>query len=138
MWYPVAVERGGSETAYGVVVPDIPGCFSAGDTFDEALSNVHEAIEQHLETLAEHGEPIPAGLDVAEHLGKPEYDGWIWAAVEVDIAPYLGKSHKVNVTLPDLLLKRIDERVSRSAGYRSRSGFLAQAALHELRRDTAE
>ena len=40
---------------YGVTVPDLPGCFSAGDTFDEALDSVREAIELHLEGLIEEG-----------------------------------------------------------------------------------
>ncbi len=138
MWFPVAVEVGDENTTYGVVVPDIPGCFSAGETFDEALANAREAVEMHLESLAEHGEPIPEGSEVAVHLRDPGYAGWVWAAVEVDVTPYLGKSHKVNVTLPDMLIKRIDETVSRRPGYKTRSGFLAQAALHELSRDASD
>jgi predicted RNase H-like HicB family nuclease len=39
MRYVVAVEKGNKKHSYGVVVPDLPGCFSAGDTLDEALSN---------------------------------------------------------------------------------------------------
>jgi hypothetical protein len=38
MRYVVAIEKGDKRHAYGVVVPDLPGCFSAGDTLDEALS----------------------------------------------------------------------------------------------------
>lgn len=137
MWYPVAIEVGTNDTAYGVVVPDLPGCFSAGDTFDEALVNAREAIEGHLESLADHGEAIPEGSDVSAHLEDPEFAGWVWAVVEVDITPYLGKSHKINVTLPDLLIQRIDALVSRQPAYKSRSGFLAQAALHELTRGSS-
>ena len=43
--YPVAIETGTSTEAYGVVVPDLSGCFSAGDTLDEAMENAKEAIE---------------------------------------------------------------------------------------------
>ena len=39
MRYPIAIEVGDKKHAYGVVVPDLPGCFSAGDTLEEALSN---------------------------------------------------------------------------------------------------
>lgn len=138
MWYPVAVEMGDGNGACGVVVPDIPGCFSAGDTLDEALRNARDAIESHLEVLAEHGDPIPEGSELEDHVRNPEYAGWVWAAVEVDITPYLGRSHKINVTLPDMLIKRIDERVSSSPAYGSRSGFLARAALHELHRDNVD
>ena len=40
MLYPVAVERGDDDHAYGVTVPDIQGCFSAGDTFEEAMNKI--------------------------------------------------------------------------------------------------
>jgi predicted RNase H-like HicB family nuclease len=51
MRYPIAVEVGDKRHAYGVVVPDLPGCFSAGDTLEEALTNAQEAILLHLEGL---------------------------------------------------------------------------------------
>ena len=44
MRYPVAIEPGTARTAFGVVVPDLPGCYSAGDTLDEAIANAEEAI----------------------------------------------------------------------------------------------
>jgi hypothetical protein len=43
MCYPIAVEIGTEAAAYGVVVPDLPGCFSAGDTLDEAVTAAEEA-----------------------------------------------------------------------------------------------
>jgi len=43
MLFPIATERGDDDHAYGVVVADHPGCFSADDTFEEALANVREA-----------------------------------------------------------------------------------------------
>jgi len=134
MHYPIAVEVGDGHHAYSVAVPDLPGCFSAGDTFDEAVDNARDAIEGHLESLADHGDPIPSASAIEQHLADPDYAGWVWAAVEIDMTPYLGKSHKVNVTLPDLLIKRIDNAVARHGEFKSRSGFLARAALHELER----
>jgi predicted RNase H-like HicB family nuclease len=134
MHYPIAIEIGDEQHAYGVIVPDLPGCFSAGDTFDEAIANAREAIEGHLESLSAHGDPIPMATAIQQHLDSPDFTGWVWAVVEVDVSPYLGKSHKINVTLPDLLIKRIDSTVAKHADYKSRSGFLARAALHELER----
>lgn len=134
MLYPIAIEPGNEKHAFGVVVPDIPGCFSAGDTFEEAVLNTREAIEGHLELLCEDGLGIPQASDMKSHLNNQDYVGWVWALVDVDITPYLGKSQKVNVTLPDVLIKRIDDTVARQPIYKSRSGFLAQAALHELGR----
>ena len=50
MKYPIAVEPGDINHAYVVVVPDLPGCFSAGDTLDLAYENVKEAIAGWIET----------------------------------------------------------------------------------------
>ncbi len=55
--YAVIYERG--ETNWGAVVPDLPGCVSIGDTFEEVQKNVKVAIELYLEVLQERGEPIP-------------------------------------------------------------------------------
>lgn len=48
------------EGGFSVFVPALPGCYTQGDTRDEALRMAKEAIELHLESLREHGEPIPA------------------------------------------------------------------------------
>ena len=65
MRYPIAIETGDSKHACGVVVPDLPGCFSAGDTLDEALTNAREAILLHLEGLLDDGRmSIPAKMTV--------------------------------------------------------------------------
>ena len=59
MHYPIAIETGTSTEAYGVVVPDLPGCFSAGDTLDEAMENAKEAIELWLEVAIDDGMAVP-------------------------------------------------------------------------------
>jgi predicted RNase H-like HicB family nuclease len=41
--YPIVVEPCTETAAYGIVVPDLPGCFSAGDTLDEAMAAAEEA-----------------------------------------------------------------------------------------------
>ncbi|MBN8441828.1 MAG: type II toxin-antitoxin system HicB family antitoxin [Thauera sp.] len=132
MLYPIAIEPGDDVHAFGVVVPDIPGCFSAGDTLDEAIGNAREAIELHLEGLAEDDADIPVAGTVAQHQAKPEFAGWIWAVVDVDVTRYMGKAEKINITLPASLIRRIDDFVARHPEYRSRSGFLAQSALDRI------
>jgi len=57
-WYQVVLTPE-DDGGFSVSVPALPGCFSQGDTRDEALSMAREAIELHLESLREHGEPIP-------------------------------------------------------------------------------
>jgi predicted RNase H-like HicB family nuclease len=65
MRYPIAIEPGTSSTAYGVAVPDLPGCFSAGDTLEEALAAVEEAAAAWIDAALDAGEavPPPSSLD---------------------------------------------------------------------------
>ena len=57
MRYAVLIETGSNNlSAY---VPDLPGCVSVGDTMEEVTRNIREAIEFHLEGMAEDGDPIP-------------------------------------------------------------------------------
>jgi predicted RNase H-like HicB family nuclease len=51
MPYPVAIEPGNDTTAWDVVVPDLPGCFSAGDTLEEAMTQAEEAVTGSTEVL---------------------------------------------------------------------------------------
>ncbi|SRR3990167_4433934 len=134
MLYPVAIEKGSEHSAFGVVVPDVPGCFSAGDTFEEALINAKEALELHLQGLAEMEELQPLASSIDHHFASPEFNGWVWALVDIDIEPYMGKASKINVTLPNLLTKKIDDLVQSNPMYKSRSHFLQVAAAHEFER----
>jgi predicted RNase H-like HicB family nuclease len=47
-------------TSYGVSFPDVPGCVSAGDTFEQAVSNAAEALSGHFAAMKADGDPIPA------------------------------------------------------------------------------
>ena len=137
MLYPIAIEKGDDNTSFGVIVPDLPGCFSAGDSFEEALINAKQAIELHLEGLAELGELPPLATSIDNHFNNSEYADWVWALSEVDIEPYLGKASKINVTLPNLLTKHIDDLIKDSDKYQNRSQFLQIAARHEYEKAIA-
>ena len=128
MLYPIAIEKGSDTDAYGVIIPDIKGCFSAGDTFEEALENAKEAIAGHLEILAEGGADIPLASQVSNFLDNEDFKGFIWAIVDIDLSRYLGKAEKVNVTLPSRLIHLIDDKVGKNKPYKSRSAFLAAGA----------
>ena len=123
MRYPIAIERGADDTAWGVVVPDLPGCFSAGDTFDEAMENAAEAIAMFLEDLIDEGNPIPVPGSIDDYLDQ--YKGWMWAFVEVPAEALDTRKERVNITLPKRVLRRIDAY----AGDGQRSRFLAHAAV---------
>jgi predicted RNase H-like HicB family nuclease len=66
MNYPIIISKQ-PRSDYGVVVPDLPGCISAGRTLDEAMHMAHEAIELHLEGLIEQGQvpPLPRPAPLA-------------------------------------------------------------------------
>ena len=82
MKFMIALEPGTDTTAWGVAVPDVPGCFSAGDTMEEAMENARQAIEQHVEVLIEDGAHIPAPRGLAHWQADPDYAGWVWAVVD--------------------------------------------------------
>ena len=116
---------------YGVTVPDLPGCFSAGDTFDEALESVREAIELHLEGLLEEGGDVPVPRAIAEHRANLDFADGVWAAIDVDVSRYEGKAEKINITIPRRLLVKIDDYAKAHGS--TRSGFLAEAARAAMR-----
>ncbi len=116
---------------FGVTVPDLPGCFSAGDTFDEALDSVVEAIDLHLEGIVEEGGEVPVPRAIAAHRANPDFVDGVWAAVEVNVSRFDGRAEKINITLPRRLLAKIDD-YARAHG-ESRSGFLAEAARAAMR-----
>lgn len=64
MRYLVVVEKGPS--SYGAHVPDLPGCIAAGETKEEVLSLIREAIEFHIEGLKQEGLPIPGPVSMSE------------------------------------------------------------------------
>lgn len=130
MYYPIAIETGDDSTAFGVVVPDLPGCFSAGDTLDEAMENAREAVALWIETAIDNDREIPKPSTVATLKTDPEYSGWVWALVEVDPSLVDDKAERVNITVPRRILSRID-RYAASHG-ETRSGLLVRAALDRI------
>jgi predicted RNase H-like HicB family nuclease len=131
MLYTVVVHHT-DDSAYGVTVPDIPGCFSAGDTLTEALANAVEAIEMNLELLSEQDAPVPDASDASAYVEDAAKSGGFIAVVDVDVTRFLGKAERINITLPARLLRRIDEQVRCNSKYQNRSHFLAVASQHEL------
>ena len=93
MHYPIAIKEGNDDTAWSIVVPDLPGCFSAADSgIDEALSNAREAMLLWIEVALDEGRVIPTPKLMETHQKNPAFEGWDWLSVEVDLAPYLKAS----------------------------------------------
>ena len=66
MEYVVIVEQG--DTSFGAYVPDLPGCVAVGESRDEAMQLIREAIGMHIESLRENGESVPAPHSFVEKI----------------------------------------------------------------------
>jgi predicted RNase H-like HicB family nuclease len=127
MHYPIAIEIGSEDIAYGVVVPDLPGCFSAGDTLDEAMTNAEEAAIAWIEVTLDDGASVPAPSSLEAVRANPEYKGWSFGVVNVNPAALDTTSERVNIILPRRVLLRLD--ASAKAHGESRSGYVAHLAM---------
>ena len=63
MQYTIVIER--SPGNYAAYAPDLPGCVATGATRDETVDQMRRAIQFHIESLREHGEPVPAPRSTA-------------------------------------------------------------------------
>lgn len=136
MKYPIALHKD-ENSDYGVTFLDLPGCFSAGSTVEEALSMAQEAAECHIEGLLMDAEPVPVPSSIEEYKKNPDYQDCIWALINIDMSKLSLRSKRINITLPERLLTTIDHYVKKCG--ESRSGLLAQAvteymAAHQMKR----
>jgi len=134
MRYPIAIEFGTDATAFGVVVPDLPGCFSAGDTLDEAMSAAEEAAAAWVDAALDAGQAIPPPTSLEAIRRQPDFAGWTFGVITLDPTLLDDTTERVNITLPRRVLKRLDA-LARAAG-ESRSGYIAQLTLEEPRHGT--
>ena len=130
MFIPVAIHKD-EGSVFGVSVPDVPGCFSYGDTVEDALKNAQEAVIFHVEGLLEDGEfdsLTPSSIEDLQD--SNEYPDALWAMVDIDLSRMISKQTRFNVSWPEYLLARVDEYAA--AHHETRSGFLAKAAQQAL------
>ena len=127
MRYPVMIETGDDHTACGVVVPDLPGCHSAGDTLDEAMEAVEEAAAAWIDAALDAGRTVPEPSSVEDAMRKGDFAGWMVGFVNVDPALLDDSVERVNITLPKRVLLRLDAK-ARAAG-ETRSSYIARMAV---------
>jgi predicted RNase H-like HicB family nuclease len=127
MLYPVYVHVGDKKHAHGVVFPDFPGCFSAADHWEDLPAMIQEAVEAH---FGGESESIPKPTPMEKLVKNPEYLGGVWMLVNIDLSKVNTKSIRLNVSLPENLVHKIDEAAT--AMHMTRSGFLANAAINAL------
>lgn len=114
---------------YGVEFPDFPGCITASKSLSEAYVMAQEALNAHIEFMAEDGEILPEPTTLEEIMLKKGNKDAVAIVVEA-MNPYAIK--RVNLTFREDILEKID-RFAKSQGL-TRSSFLAAAALEELKK----
>jgi predicted RNase H-like HicB family nuclease len=120
----IGLIRKDADSDFGVDFPDFPGCISAGATLDEARHMAQEALELHLAGMIEDGEALPVPSSLEAIMADPENADAV--AFLVTVPEAVDRTVRVNITLPERLLRRIDERA------KNRSAFLARAAEKAL------
>jgi len=134
MEIPIAIHKD-EGSVYGVIVPDMPGVHSWGETIDHAIRNTKEAIYGHVATLVELGDDVTFAVSPIEALAfDPAYTGAVWVLVEIDLTRLDSKPERINISIPRFVLHKIDAHVE--SRHETRSGFLARAALEALSRDS--
>ena len=128
----IALIRKDADSDFGVEFPDFPGCVTAGASLDEALAMAREALALHIEGLLEDGAVLPAPAMLDQIMEVADNQDAVPALVPAPATK--GRAVRVNITMDENLLARIDETV----GSGERSAFLARAAAVVLQSDIAE
>jgi predicted RNase H-like HicB family nuclease len=83
----IALVHKDAGTSYGASFPDVPGCISAGDTFEEAVANAGEALAGHFAAMRADGEPLPAPRSFEALKRDPEFAEDSAGAIVIMVAP---------------------------------------------------
>lgn len=126
MKYAIFLEKD-PDSDYGVTVPDLPGCFSAGSTIEEAMDNAQEAILTHIEGLMLDDDVIPQASSIEQLKEQNPGPYILWSLVPVDLSALSKEAKRINITIPENILTKIDSFAKREGA--TRSGFLASAAI---------
>lgn len=123
----------GKPGAFGIVIPDLPGCTSAGATVDTALRNAVEAIGLWVEDARADGEKFPKPRSAEKLRRDPEVSAALAQGGILAYVPLVldaGRPVKANLSLDAGLLEAIDEAAERRG--LTRSAFLASAAREKI------
>ena len=128
MRYPIILHTDDNQQ-FGVTVPDLPGCFSQGDSVENAINNAREAILFHAEGLISGKQTIPLPTEIVD---LSDFHGNVGTALiayaDVDIESIMGPAQRINITIKTASLQIIDIRAQ--ARGMNRSEYLAYAGTH--------
>jgi len=123
----------GAEGAYGIVVPDLPGCTAAGETIADVVADAIAAVREWILDAREDDDAIPQPRDMTalkadEHVAEALRDGSAFVMIPVLIDS--GRPAKANLSLDSGLLEAIDD-AAKASGL-TRSSFIATAAREKI------
>jgi predicted RNase H-like HicB family nuclease len=125
----IAVVHKDQKSDFGVSFPDFPGCITAGNSIDEAKDMAHDALALHIKGMLEDGEKIPVPSNLEDIMADPDYSDAV-AILVVTVSETKPRTVRVNITLPEDMLRKIDA-VAKKRGM-SRSSFLVHAAQNAI------
>jgi len=102
MKYPVVLHKD-NEASYCATVPDVEGCFAAGNSIEQALDMVKDAIFMHFQGMIAEEKTLPKAGLISTHKNNQDYTDGEWAIVEVDVDSLLGEDKK---STPNLWLNQ--------------------------------
>jgi predicted RNase H-like HicB family nuclease len=128
--YPAVFEET-SDNGYSIFFPDVSGCISAGENLEEAIAMAKEALSLHLSEMINDNEDAPV-VDLKN--AKEAAEGCLLMMIEPNpaIISRRTKEHavRVNITIPQMLLERVD-RYAKEANI-NRSRLIVQALEHQI------
>jgi predicted RNase H-like HicB family nuclease len=114
----IALFEHDDEAGYGVVFPDLPGCFSAGDDYDDAVRNAHEALALYAE--GNDNMPEPRSLEEIK-AGWADWKEWEkeykFLIGKVALYPMKTKAQRFNITMRSDLVARVDRVASNRCAF---------------------
>ncbi len=114
---------------YGASFPDFPGAVTAASTLEELRIMAEEMLGFHIEGLIEDGEPIPRPTPLDGITAHPDHRDAV-AVLAVQAPEAATPRVRINITVPEATLKRIDRYAAKQE--LTRSGFLVRAARHDM------
>lgn len=132
MHYVAVIEKE-PDSAFGVWFPDVEGCFSAGETVEDAVANAAVALRQHVEAVESAGRRGPSARSTDDVIRDEDVAAAVEAGAVLFAVPLLadaGRTVRINISLDKALVDQIDAAATKRG--LTRSAFLAQAAREKI------
>ena len=125
----IAVVHKDKGSDFGVSFPDLPGCITAGNTIDEAKDMAQDSLALHIKGMIEDQERIPSPAKLEDIMDDPDYSDAA-AILVVSVSEAKPRSVRVNITVPEDMLRKIDTAAKKRG--MSRSSFLVHVAQNAI------